>query len=300
MAASRRAVVAHVYVSEGRDSALIARMSAAGSATGAAVANEFMDAPYHRAGITLASICSERLEAGIVAVCREALLNLDLRSHIASHPRVGTVDHVACNPLGEATCEEAADVAIRVAQHLGSGALGSAIPVYLYGAAREDSRSLAELRRSLGYFGGARKGEWVGLPPQVAAAQRELAPDYGPAQADERHGLAVIGAVPFVHNYNLLVIGEDLDQAELMTRCRRIARSVSARGGGLPSVESMALPHERGVEVACNLLDVAQASPPAVRTYVQALCESEGVHLDSDYFTNKTPDELLQIAAGPV
>ncbi|CAE7355941.1 unnamed protein product [Symbiodinium sp. CCMP2592] len=67
-------------------------------------------------------------------------------------------------------------------------------------------------------------------------------------EVDERCGVASVGAVPWVYNYNLLITASGLTQEELMTRCRRMARSLSARGGGLAAVETMALPHESGVE----------------------------------------------------
>lgn len=288
----------HVYISEGRDRALVSRLSAAGVAAGAAVANEFLDAAYHRAGVTFASSDAGRLEAAVTAVCQEALKALDLRGHTASHPRVGVVDHVACNPLGAATCEEAGRLAVRVGHFLGHGEPGvrPAVPVYLYGAAREDGRPLAALRRSLGYFGGASRGEWSGLSEEMAAAMRALAPDVGPREADPCHGAAVVGAVPWVTNYNLLLTGQGLDQTELMSRCRRIARLTSARGGGLQAVETMALPHEKGVEVACNLLDTAATSAPNVRSHVLELADAEGLHLESDYFTNKQAEEVLALA----
>ncbi|CAJ1364810.1 unnamed protein product, partial [Effrenium voratum] len=120
------------------------------------------------------------------------------------------------------------------------------VPVYFYGAVREDQRPLAELRRHLGYFSGAAKGEWSGLPDVTKEAIARLPADRGP-QVDERHGVTVVGAAPWVHNYNLLVTA-DLDQAELMARCRRIARGTSSRHGGPAEVETMALPHEKGVE----------------------------------------------------
>lgn len=303
LAAGHWAMAAHVYVSEGRDRALVERLSAAGAAAGATVANEFLDAMYHRAGVTLAAAELGPLEAGIAAVSREALLALDLRTHTASHPRVGVVDHIACNPLGSATCEEAGALAVRVGRSLGQGEPGGrpALPVYLYGAARQDARPLAELRRSLGYFDGAARGQWTGLSTEMAAAMRGLAPDFGPREASLRHGAAVVGAVPWVHNYNLLLTGEGLDEAELLARCRRVARAASTRGGGPPAVESMALPHERGVEVACNLLDAATTPAAEVRARVAALCEAEGLCLDSDYFTNKRPEDILALvpAAAP-
>jgi len=294
MAASpmRRAMAAHIYVSEGKDAALVSRLASAGVSTGAVLANQFLDAAYHRAGITLASTDDSIVEAGVAAVCKEAFAELDIRSHSATHPRVGVVDHVSCNPLGGATAAEAGALAARI----GGGLASSKLPVYLYGAAREDGRPLAELRRSLGYFGGAKKGEWVGLSDDVAAALCALAPDFGPNDVNPQLGAIVVGGVPWVHNYNLLVTSPDLDQAELMARCRRVARATSARGGGLQAVETMALPHERGVEVACNLLDTSVSSPDAVKAQVAELCNNEGgLVLDSAYFTNKRPDEILEI-----
>jgi len=256
---SRRALAAHVYVSEGRDSSIISKLAAAGAVAGAVVANEFMDPIYNRSGLTLASADAAKIEGGVLALCQEALATLDLRKHVATHPRLGVVDHVACNPLGSATCAEAAELASSIGTRL-AGDCG--VPVFFYGAAREDLRPLAQLRRSLGYFSGAAKGEWSGLSEDIKKAIVQLPPDRGPIrQVDDRYGVAVVGAVPWVHNYNLLIMA-DLDQAELMTRCRRIAKGVSQRGGGLKDVESMALPHEKGVEVACNLLD-ASVSPPA-------------------------------------
>jgi glutamate formiminotransferase len=65
-------------------------------------------------------------------------------------------------------------------------------------------------------------------------------PDMGPSSIRMRHGVAAIGASPWVTNLNVPLATADLQAA------RRIARGVSARGGGLPAVEAMALPHTEG------------------------------------------------------
>ncbi len=67
-----------------------------------------------------------------------------------------------------------------------------------------------------------------------------MRPDFGPSKLDPRRGLATVGALPWVVNFNILLQTDDLQLA------RQIARAVSGRGGGLPSVEAMALPHEEG------------------------------------------------------
>lgn len=58
--------------------------------------------------------------------------------------------------------------------------------------------------------------------------------------------MATVGSVPFVVNYNVLLRTDD------MPLSRQIARAISSRGGGLPSVEAMALPHEGGEDI-CTL-----------------------------------------------
>ena len=50
-------------------------------------------------------------------------------------------------------------------------------------------------------------------------------------------GVVLVGAVPWVTNYNIQLHTTDLKAG------REIATAVSQRGGGLPDVEAMALPH---------------------------------------------------------
>lgn len=73
-----------------------------------------------------------------------------------------------------------------------------------------------------------------------------LQPDFGPTTLDPRHGFAAVGAVPWVVNYNVLVHTED------MQACRSIAKAISTKGGGLPSVEAMALQHDKGKLFWCD------------------------------------------------
>mmetsp|Transcript_858 Transcript_858/g.1920 ORF Transcript_858/g.1920 Transcript_858/m.1920 type:complete len:338 (+) Transcript_858:38-1051(+) len=307
---AKAAIAAHIYLSEGRDETLIKKIASAGSPAGPLV-NLFVDAPYHRSGVTLAAASRQALEIGVVAVCAEALKHLDFRVHQASHPRLGIVDHIAVNPLGSASCEEAAMVAQAVGSRLASadyagveGAVAgkdlcpAAVPVYLYGHAHPSQRSLASLRRSLAYFKGSAQGSWIGLSPDVVAAMDSMPPDMGPQQAEDKTGITVVGAVPWVHNYNILLQqGKDVDisSEDFFNRCREIARSVSTRWGGLPCVEAMALHHELGIEVACNLLDIAETSPKEVREKVEQEAARQGISVHSDYFTNKLPEQVLDM-----
>ena len=71
-----------------------------------------------------------------------------------------------------------------------------------------------------------------------------LKPDFGPSTLDPRHGIAVVGACPWVVNYNVLLRTKDMQGAS------SIAKALSSRGGGLACVEAMALQHEEG-ELDC-------------------------------------------------
>ena len=146
---------------------------------------------------------------------------------------------------------------------------------------------------------------------------KNLQPDFGPAHVDPIRGIATVGAVPWVVNHNVLLGTAD------MALARRIAAAVSSRGGGLSHVEAMALPHEAGedavhdaccsstkvasekqgwmrwdagIEIACNLLDVAATSTGAVEDAVQAHAAAASVPVKGSYQTNSSPQRLCELA----
>lgn len=93
-----------------------------------------------------------------------------------------------------------------------------------------------------------------------------LNPDSGPSQVTPAKGVVVIGATNWVDNYNVALLSSDISAV------RRIAKQVSGRGGGLPSVQAMALAHGEGViEVACNLLDPNKVGGERVQQEVENL-----------------------------
>ena len=310
-----------VYVSEARDTALLRQLeSLARGSPGACLANLFVDEPYNRTNLTLVGRSMPQLAAAAVGLARAALAALDLRQHVATHPRLGTVDHISCHPLpllaGEsavvagaaaqaAAAEEqqaaAAALAQAIARQLGAGP--RALPVFTYGGAHPQQRPLDAVRRQLGYFQGAAGGAWQGglqLPTGAearagaadTAAQTlalPLAPCYGPGAALARSGVCCVGAAPWVVNFNVLLLTDD------MAAARGVARAVSERGGGLAGVQAMALRHIDGIEVACNLLG-GGVTEPAVLGAVRVLAEAAGVAVGAGYRTNKAPEELVAAA----
>lgn len=247
------------------------------------LADVFSDAPYNRTNFLLVSSSADELAAAAVALSRAALQVLDLRQHDATHPRLGIVDHISCQPVGpDAQLSEAADVARSIGQ-----VLQDSLPVFLYGAAHPQQRTLADIRRTLGYFQGAKEGRWAANQGLPAICE----PDLGPVVIEPRHGVAAIGASGWVTNVNVPLATADVQAA------RGIARAVSARGGGLPFVEAMALPHTDGTEIACNLLDDAIMPADSVIAEVRRLATAAGLPMGAAaYVLGATREELLRPA----
>ncbi|GBG75477.1 hypothetical protein CBR_g20108 [Chara braunii] len=302
-------LVCKVYVSEGRNQDVLDHLQdgLSPSKGPACLVHVFPDEPFNRTGFTIAGH-SGFLERMVVTLASRAISSIDLRKQEALHPRLGSVDHISVHPLGPLTEERrvaAAQAARNIAMEIGTDLN---IPTYLYGWAHPGHRPLDELRRSLGFFAGASSGKWKGhsFPPLLPlpfsplpshssqpqtqssrlqtqssrtqtsitsiAAQVPLPPDYGPSSAAgpaalvSAAGVTVVGACPWMINFNVPILTQD------MKLCQQIAKAVSARGGGLPHVQAMALRHGSGcLEVACNLLDPVVSGPEAVQSRVQQI-----------------------------
>lgn len=330
MSASRSPLIlaCNVYISEGHNHIIIDRLKdlAASFRRTALLAHIFVDRPYNRTNVTFLSRSSQDIAAAATTLSRAALSFIDLRSHEATHPRLGVVDHISCHPLivrgSAATANEvstssnnnglddAAHAAHLIGQQIASGT--DAIPVYYYGNAHPEGRPLDALRRQLGYFksntapsstASAQQQQqqqlWKGsiqlsnttstsstTQQTTASASNYLNPDLGPQTWSPSRGAACIGAVPFITNYNLLLNTTDLDTA------KNVARRVSGRNGGIRNVQTMALQHEKGIEIACNLLS-ANVALETVKIAVSTLAGHHGIDVVNDYVTGKTQDELV-------
>ena len=327
-AAARGGLVAVVYVSEGRCheklNLLETTAREACEKHGARVVNVFRDAEYNRTGFTLGikqhpcqlddqetqrSIGSvEPLRQSAMALTERALALVDLREHSATHPRCGVVDHISCHAIGEANRDVAANLARRLGEGIGRDL---SVPVLLYGLASPTGVQLADLRRKHGYFqetavggGGAGGRGWTGA--HVIEGGR-LAADFGPSEVSPEAGIVMLGATPWICNYNVPIsVHLPCDVGNVMKAARRVARNVSERGGGLPAVQAMALPHGGDtnnevmtVEIACNLLDVSVTGPDTVQAEVDRLCSSRTESVDfrwnveCGYVTNMSEDGIM-------
>lgn len=161
-----------------------------------------------------------------------------------------------------------------------------AVPTFLYGAANVEGRTLDSIRRELGYFKPNSGNQWAGGPKSESLP---LKPDEGPAQVNQTKGVLVIGATRWVDNYNVPVFSTDI------AAVRRIAKRVSGRGGGLPSVQAMALAHgDDVIEVACNLLEPSNVGGEMVQQEVERLAKEEGMAVGKGYFTDFSQDKIIE------
>ena len=226
--------------SEGRDRATI---DAIGEALGAhaRLLDIHSDADHNRSVYTLVGN-EEQLVAALIAGIACARERIDLRSHLGAHPRIGAADVVPLVPIHEADADRARAraAALELARRVGEEL---ALPVFLY----------ADLAPGRGpaFF---RRGGPAELQRRIDTG--ELAPDFGPAQLDERAGGVIVGARRALIAFNVNLAGDDLEAA------REVARAVRERDGGFPGVRALGLrlPGAGHVQVSMNIEDW-RASP---------------------------------------
>lgn len=172
----------------------------------------------------------------------------------------------------------------------------SAVPVFLYDAAHPMGKPLDVIRRKLGYFRPNSMGsQWSGWGMSEVLPEK---PDEGPATVSRARGVVMIGARPWAATYNIPILSADISVA------RRIARMVSARGGGLPTVQTVGLFHgEDETEIACQLLEPNRIGVDRVQKQVEMLAAEEGLDVEQGYFTDFSPEMILEnylkIISGP-
>lgn len=292
-------VCCKLYISESRNAPALRaveqaarlHLHPAGDAS-AVLVNRFTDDAYNRVGYTLVSPLAAAnatspppLQRAVFGAVSAAFGAIDFGSHAGTHPRLGAVDHVCFHPLAQASVDHVAALARAVAADIGDKLH---VPTFLYGAAHGEGRTLASIRRQLGYFKpNSSGGQWRGA---LDAETLPIAPDAGPERLSTSKGVLVVGATGWVDNYNVPVYSSDLEAV------KRIARRVSERGGGLSSVQAMGLAHGDGVaEVACNLLDPARVGAEQVQDRVQRLAGAEGFSVGKGYFTDFSQEKIIEL-----
>ncbi|KAK3446021.1 hypothetical protein EUGRSUZ_A01786 [Eucalyptus grandis] len=283
-----------LFISESRNRAVLDSIErAAHLDPETIIVNKFEDRAYNRVRYTLVSHvvhdCTGQavyspLQQTVMAMAEAAFEAINLELHSGAHPRLGVVDDIVFHPLARASLDEAAWLAKAVAADIG---LKLQVPVFLYAAAHPTGKALDTIRRELGYFRPNFMGnQWAGWTMPEVLPER---PDEGPTHVSRTRGITMIGARPWVALYNVPILSTDVSAT------RRIARMVSARGGGLPTVQTLGLVHgEDATEIACMLLEPNQIGADRVQNRVETLAAQEGLDVERGYFTDFSPEMIIE------
>jgi glutamate formiminotransferase len=250
-----------VNVSEGRDEAVLAALSAS---AGPALLDLHRDPHHHRAVLTLAGAPGD-VAAAARSLATATVRLLDLRAHDGVHPRLGVLDvvpFVPYEPGRPAPTDLTAAAASRddFARWLGDE-LG--VPSFLYGPLPGGrTRSLPDVRR------------------HAFAPTAGLTPDFGPARPDPRSGATAVGARRVLVAYNVWVSS------------LAVARLVAPRIRG-PRVRALALSVGERAQVSCNLLEPDAYGPAQLYDAVAALANEAGGAAEGAELVGLLPEAVL-------
>lgn len=224
-------------VSEGRDEHTIAAIAAAfedEAQDGVRVLDVHSDPSHHRSVFTIAGPAQALIDA-LVSGARAAVERIDVVSragrgsaHAGQHPHVGALDVVPIVYLDARDRGVACATALVVGDRLGDELQ---LPAFLYGELSGSDgvppRTRAELRR----------GGVVGLSARIAASERALTPDFGPARMHPSAGATLVAARPPLVAFNL-----QLAPPATVEDARAIAERIREGGSeGLAGVRALGL-----------------------------------------------------------
>ncbi|MGO9204789.1 MAG: glutamate formimidoyltransferase [Candidatus Limnocylindrales bacterium] len=267
--------------SEGRDQAKIAKIAAEAQARpGVALLDVEQNADHNRCVVTLVGEGPALVDA-VLNMMRAATTLIDLTSHKGEHPRMGATDVVPFVPLGDATTEQAVDLAVQLGTRVWEELH---IPVYLYGdaARRPERRDLAKVRA--GQFEGIRDA--IGTDP-------DRRPDIGEPRVHPTAGAVAIGARPVLIAYNAYLTTPDVAVA------KQVARAVRGRDGGLTEVKALGfeIRERQRAQVSMNLTDYRRTPIHRAVEAVRREAARFGVGVEETEVVGLVPENALFDAA---
>ena len=267
--------------SEGRDETKIARIvGEVQDRPGVALLDVEQNADHNRCVVTLVGEGPALVDA-VLRMMRAATTLIDLNTHQGEHPRMGATDVVPFVPLGDATTEQAIDLAVGLGTKVWEELH---IPVYLYGqAARLSERQdLAKVRA----------GQFEAIRDTIATDPARR-PDIGEPRVHPTAGAVAIGARPVLVAYNAYLTTPDVVVA------KRVASAVRARDGGLAEVKALGFEiHERQrAQVSMNLTDYRRTPIHRAVEAVRREAARFGVGVEETEVVGLVPEDALFDAA---
>jgi glutamate formiminotransferase len=221
------------------------------------------------------------LEGALAGVAKAVEL-IDLTVQRGVHPRIGAADVVPFVPVSGITMDDCVRLAWRAGEEIWRR---FRVPVYFYeAAARQSDRARLET---------IRRGQFEGLRDAVRVDPARR-PDVGGAELHPTAGATVVGARKFLIAYNINLSTPDVGIA------KRIARTIRASSGGLPSVKAMGvlLASRNLAQVSMNLTDFETTPVHVVFEAVKREAARHGVSISSSELIGLIPRQALDMAAG--
>ena len=243
-----------INISEGRDGELLEGFSLA---AGSSLRDRHSDIFHNRSVFTLINT-APKLLGDVRTLIEAAMSSLDLARHEGVHPRLGVVDVVPFVALFPDVLDDARELRDTTAQWIGAT---HEVPVFLYGPLGDGERSLPYVR---------------------AHAFKDLAPDFGPSNADLHRGAVVVGARDILVAWNLWLKNVTLEHATILAKMVR-----------RPGVRALGLQVGDEVQVSCNLIDISRATPAQVYDEVASHLESPGA-IERAELVGLIPRSLLE------
>ncbi len=267
--------------SEGRDRSVIDSVAeAARGSAGVTVLDVEQNTDHNRSVISLVGE-GPPLSDALFRMIQVAIRKIDLNHHKGEHPRMGAVDVVPFVPFGDATMEDAVQLAERLAERVWKELQ---LPVYLYGhAARRPER---------GDLATVRKGEFEGIRSSIATDPLRK-PDFGENRVHPTAGIVAIGARPVLIAYNAYLATADVNIA------KKVARSVRGRDGGLAEVKALGfdIAERQRAQVSMNLTDYRKTPMHRALELVRREAARYGVTVEESEIVGLVPEDALLDAA---
>lgn len=233
------------------------------------------DPDHNRSVFTFAGTPTGVKEA-VLALFREAIPRIDLRTHRGEHPRMGAVDVVPFVPVRGVTMEDCVALSREVGREIWER---FRVPVYLYAnsATRPEREDLAAIR----------KGEFEGFFEKIK--DPNWAPDFGEPEVHPTAGVVAVGAREFLIAYNVYLNTNDVRVA------KAIAKAIRGSSGGLRYVKALGFEiRERGlVQVSMNLTNYKKTPIPRVLELIRREAARYGVSVVESEIVGLVPQEAL-------
>ena len=176
--------------SEGRDPSVIEAITTRiEAADGVKLLDVDPGQATNRTVVTLVGFPDAVIDAAVGAA-ETARDLIDMASHTGEHPRFGAMDVCPLIPVSGVSMDETVEYARTLARRLGDE-VGLSVYCYENAASTPERRNLADVRQ----------GEYEGLAARLDDPQ--WAPDFGPAEFNERSGATAVGARGFLVAYNI-------------------------------------------------------------------------------------------------